>query len=159
MSKSIEIEIEYTDKDGNDAVEVVTIKKVFNWVMREFDDMNKVMASVTEKMKELASIESQIDVIVHSLNTNDNWLSEREKLQKEKATIVHSIKAVEKTDFFKKRFELATGILKDNKVESKQLYDFGFWDKQVEPSVIINFLTQAVFKDAIAGLKGQSAKK
>lgn len=159
MSKSIEIEIEYTDKKGEDQVAVVTIRKIFNWVLREYDQMNMVISNVSKKMAEMNTIENQIDIVLHSMGTDEDWFKKREKLLKEKSILESSIREIAKTDFFKKRFELASGILKDNKVDNSMLYDFEFWDRQVEPNVIIDFINRAVLKDTLPDLKGNAAKK
>ena len=157
MSRTIEIELEYTDSEGKDCIKKLKISKVFNWVMEAYDEINVIMAETTENFKEIQVIDKKIDGVLSLMK--DDWYEARAELLKEKKELTKKIRGVSKNGFFKKRFTLASGILKDNNINDDFLHSEKFWDRQVEPNQLVTFLQEAAFKDVMSGQKGDDKKK
>ena len=57
-----------------------------------------------------------------------------------------------------KRFDLITRLLKDNGVKDERLYNYEFWDENIEPDEAMKLLTLAVNKDKNTVTNGEKKK-
>jgi len=153
VSKNIKIRLNYTDLKGEDAVKDLLIRKVFNWAYTSYQEMSQVIIDTNELAEDLHKVDKQLDLVINGLK--DGWFEARKELLIERRILIKAVRDIGKGDFFKKRFKLVSGILKDNNIHDEFLHTFDFWDKQVEPSEMINVIARSINKDAL----GEGEKK
>jgi len=140
MSEEIQVTLEYR---GNKTL-TVGINFICNFVIRGYSKLMEKINSVQTLYQEIQAIQSEIAKGESTIESSAKNLKIVEDNTK-------TIKDLTKQDFFQRRFELITIILEDNNVSKEEfgfMYEFDFWDRQVEPPEIINFITKCVYKDA-----------
>ncbi len=69
------------------------------------------------------------------------------EIEEEKTKLFEQIASAANLDIEKRRFDALSILLKKNGYNQEFLHDFKFWEWQVEPSEIINFMSTCAFKD------------
>jgi len=157
MSKKISIKLDYVDEKGKAKTTSFRIGKIYNWAIREFQEIQDQAIEVQKKFESIKKYEASKSDIIKS--GADDWHDQLKDVNKITDELADDIKAVGAGDFFKKRVALISGILKDNGYTDPIYKDFDFWDRRVEPDQIINFLTFAVYKDLDVGGSGTKTGK
>jgi hypothetical protein len=69
------------------------------------------------------------------------------KIEEEKTSLFEQIASAAELEIEKRRFDALSILLKKNGYNQEFLHDFKFWEWQVEPIEIINFMSTCAFKD------------
>ncbi len=141
--KTERIEVPYIDEQGNNKNAIFNISFISRGIEKSYYECNDILIKVTKLFNELSD-----------LNTNISAAFEREEkkeviqvLQEQKKALEARMLSFGELDFFKKRFELIEKILVQNGYKDSEFCNFDFWENNVEPKQLINFLDTAVFKD------------
>ena len=161
MSKELTYNLKYREK-GEEKKKHIVIKWVSNYCTREFREM---LQSIDEVRKAKDNLEILMSERGTCLNDGKNgaadWKDRMKKLDAEVEENTQKILSYNDNDFFERRFNLLKQIVEDNGIKDDDLLSFEFWDRNVEPSDMMEFLAAAVYKDISGDKKkaGGSAKK
>lgn len=144
MSNKLKIDLKYLE-DGEDKVIHFEIGRVYNWAIREFQEMQTKAAEVQDLYQRLKEIEVERRAALRE--GRDDWVDIHKALKTEAKEITDKIREIADADFFRDRVKLVAGILKDNGYTDERFADFEFWDRQVLPNDLVIFLTKIIFKD------------
>jgi hypothetical protein len=144
MSIEIKYVLPYREKGKAKTVEF-KIDFTSNWVVREF---NNIMQMVYETQKAWNAVVLKSTEIKYLQETKPEGYYEKvETLYKELKELTDGIQAIGDDDILQRRYELIKTILIDNGVTDEKILSFEFWDKNVEPDTIIDFLEKVSWKD------------
>jgi len=139
-----EVRIKYSSR-GEMKEKVVKIFFVSNKAIRLHDEITVQANHVVDLVNEINGYESKI-AAMESLGEKEDAIREL----KEKAKLAtKKIREFSSESFYKERFNLVKMILEKNGVEDEQLLSFAFWDEDVEPIEMINFLKECMTKDQV----------
>jgi len=144
MSKEITCVLPYREKGKEKALEI-KIDFVSNWVIREF---NNIMQIVYETQKSWnAVILKSTEIKYLQEEKPEGYIDRVENLYKDMKELTDKISDIGETGILERRFEVIKTILEDNGVTDERLLSFDFWDRNVEPDSVIDFLEQVAWKD------------
>ena len=133
------------EKDG----EIKEINIKINFVPHGFIKMyNEILADsfkVKTAWDKISDITTKISAL--SVERPEGYKKEIEKLDKQKTELFDEIAAAAEMDIERRRFEAISILLKKNGYKQDFLHEFKFWEWDVEPPVIIDFMSQCAFKD------------
>ena len=133
------------EKDG----EIKTIDLKINFVPHGFIKMyNEILADsfkVKNAWDKISDITTKISAL--SIERTEGYKKEIDILDKQKTELFDEIAAAAQMDIERRRFDAITILLKKNGYNQEFLHDFKFWEWQVEPIEIINFMSTCAFKD------------
>ena len=143
MRKVIDYVLEY--REGGEAGTVsLSIDFVPNSAIREYNEILKVVHQVRLDWHEFQEKLALRKVLQDDKNNEDKI----KFIEKEIVELGEKLKANGETDFFERRFNLIKKILLKNGIpETDKIMSLDFWDDCVEPSVLIEFLDEVVWKD------------
>ena len=146
MKKVIDYSLEYFDK-GEEVTKKVKIKFVSNRVQREYNELMSEVARVQDCYLEMQKIKSEMVAI--RLKKDKDYKRVIAEKQERDSELKEEINETDSKGFFKKRYELIKRILIDNGYGEDKVSTYEFWDESIEPSMLMDFLTTAVFKDVV----------
>ena len=133
------------EKDG----EIKTIDLKINFVPHGFIKMyNEILADsfkVKNAWDKISDLTTKISAL--SIERPKDYKKEIDILDKQKTELFDEIAAAAQMDIERRRFDAITILLKKNGYNQEFLHEFKFWEWQVEPSVIIDFMSNCAFKD------------
>ena len=153
MQKSIDYTIPYREA-GEAKLFRVKISFVSNWVIKQYDEMQRRIIDVDQNYKEIQRLGERI--VDLKKQKSEGYKAEVEEMKERIDDLVEQIKAFSNGDFFQKRFELVKQILEDNGVRDQKYLSFDFWDRQVDASILMDMLMAVVYKDVAQGGKKKS---
>ena len=146
MKKVIDYSLEYFEK-GEEVTKKVKIKFVSNRVQREYNELMSEVARVQDCYLEMQKIKSEMVAI--RLKKDKDYKRVIAEKQERDSELQEEINETDSKGFFKKRYELIKRILIDNGYGEDKVSTYEFWDESIEPSMLMDFLTTAVFKDVV----------
>lgn len=151
--------LEYRE-NGEVKTAPIKIDWVSNYCTREFQEIITMATDVKKAAERLGVIMKDKGMcLLDGKNKKDGWKEDMRKLDAEEKELTAKIEGYNDNDYFKKRFNLLVTILKDNKCPYDFMFDFDFWDRQVDPTLMMEFLAKAVYKDIQGDKKGGKPKK
>jgi hypothetical protein len=154
MKKTKTITLNYVNEKGEELKQPFDIFFISNGMIREFNEINAVIAKVGESWRKYSKAMNQIENDKIKLDT-----AAIKKLTGDAVKEYEEIKGINSADFFKKRAALCIAILKRNKHADKELFlNMEFWDDSVEPDELNDFLKECINKD-LGGLKKKIPEK
>lgn len=162
MSKEITYKLKYREK-GEEKETPIKINFVSNYCNREFSSIIEEITSISNAWKRINIIMEEKGALVYRRTakkiTKDEFKTKIKAFDKEEKKLKEQIEEYSDNDFFKRRFNLIAQILEDNSVDDEMLTDFDFWDRKVDPSEIMAFLSGCVYKDLDTDKQGGQSKK
>ena len=145
MRKEIKHTICYRDA-GEDKSIVLTIDFISNRVMKDYSKLTTIAEqakNANDRMSDLNTLITQVE-----LKQEKDFEIKRDEYIEELDDCIKVIMEFENNGYFEKRFDLLKRILIDNKQGGNELLlSPEFWDENVDPTELINFLSVAVYKD------------
>ena len=144
MTKEIKYDLEYREK-GERKKLPLSIDFVSNWCIREFNKLMQIIFDIQSKWDDISDLNTEIAAL--KTEKPDGWKDQVAAKSKQVTEMSQAILAFDSEEIVHKRFDLLKQLLEDNGYKQEFLYDFNFWDKQVDPDMIIKFLTACTWKD------------
>jgi hypothetical protein len=144
MSEVLKATIEYREK-GEKKETIFNIDFVSNWCIREYSDIMALSASVKMKWDRISDLRTEMMAI--SIEKPEGFREKSKEKKAELETLNKDIISFSENDFLKRRYELIETLLRDNGITDEKFFSFDFWDRCVEPSQVIKFITDCVYKD------------
>ena len=138
----LEYDLEYRE-DGEVKKDRLKISFVSNYCSREYNDISQTVLITTTKWEERNDVVS----LMAAKKSGGEVEESIEELEQIHDNLVEEIRGEVGDGFFNRRFKLLEVILKDNGYKDSPYMNFEFWDRNVEPSVMNDFLEQCAFKD------------
>lgn len=143
--------INYFDK-GKEKTKSFTINFVSNKILRDYNSIMLDSSNVKNSWNRIQDILT--DSAFLKVNKSNGWQDKIKKNDEEYKNLVSDVYEVGKSDFFKRRFEIITTLLKDNGHENDtEAMCYEFWDEKVPPDQIVRSLTKVIYKDLLVGSK------
>jgi hypothetical protein len=143
--KEVKCTVPYFDK-GVLKEKEFGISFVSNYATREYHKILKDTLSVKQIWDEIGKINDEFSIILRE--KKDGWKDELSRIQETLKRKEDEIKKYNDESFFQRRFDLIKIILTDNGHKEEKYLSEEFWDRMVEPTDIINFLSAVANKDA-----------
>lgn len=144
MSKTLNFELEYREK-GEKKVLPLAIDFVSNWCVDEFSAISACAAVVKSRWNKISDLTTEIAGL--QIERPDGYKEQVRERKEQIDALTKSILEYSNGSFFTRRFELVKTIIEDNGVKDEKFLSADFWNKSVEPDVLIKFLDAAIYKD------------
>ena len=148
MKKKIKVTLPYVKDDGTDAEYKFEIKFISQRMIHNYTELNRTIKKVETSSMNLAIAKNKLET--------DSSLPKEKQIELMKIINTESDEIIKLTgmDYFNKRFDLIKDLLTRNGYkETEPFMSFDFWDLNVEPSEINEFLKTCMFKDIEPGKK------
>ena len=140
MRKKIHYTVEYRDQGEDKEIEI-SIDFISNRVMKEYSDV----VLIADEAQRAFNRMSDISTILAGEELTEE---KKQELKEEDIKCTEKILEFNENNYFKKRFDVLEKILIDNgHKDNEMLMDVNFWNDCVEPSELLKFMTNAVYKD------------
>lgn len=143
------VDINYYEK-GKQVTRSIEINFVSNWVVKQYNETIKQALESYEAALEIRKMSEEI-IKVKEEQPKD-WKNKIEMSNEKLEKLSKQIRDVEDSGFFKKRYEIVKELLIKNGIsENDKLCTYDFWDKDVSPKELYNFLNIVIedeYKDA-----------
>jgi hypothetical protein len=136
--------LEYREK-GEKKVLDIEIDFVSNYFLNRYYKLAEAMAKVQRYYEQMNENVSKIAAL-QSLNKKENKEKIKE-LKKTNVELVNKINEIGQPVYFQKRFDLLMELFESNGIKEEKVFDYDFWDRQVDPKHIIKILAEAANKD------------
>lgn len=144
MGKVLNFELEYREK-GEKKILNLTIDFVSNWCIREFGEIFAGVATVKNSWDAISDLNAEL---AEAKALKEDGYKEKVSFIKERIkSETDAILTFSNNGFLERRFALVKQILIDNGVTDEKVLSPEFWDRNVDPAVMIEFLTACVYKD------------
>lgn len=154
MRNTVEVKLPYVDNRGKDKEYVFKIGFVSNRITRDYRELQEEIQKLLEITNSIKELEGKLQDKIGSITTESTEEEvkrvnkEIDKISSDIEKISKKAKSIDYTEFFNKRFDLIKRILIRNGYnDGKQYLTFKFWDENVDPGNILEFLKSCVFKD------------
>ena len=145
MRKEIKHTINYRDAGEDKSIELI-IDFISNRVMKDYAKLTVIAEqakNANDRMSDLNTLITQVE-----LKQEKDFEIKKDEYIEELDDCIKVIMEFENNGYFEKRFDLLKRILIDNKQGGNELLlSSKFWDENVDPTELINFLSVAVYKD------------
>ena len=153
--REIEYDLDYFE-DGIIKTETLKINFVSNRCRREY---NEIISGAYEVQNLFDNINYKTaNISALKKEKPKDYKKNISDIEKEILIFVSKIEKYGETQILQKRYEIVKKILEQNNITDEKFFNFEFWDENVDPSDIINFLDKCIFKD-IDTKKKDLAKK
>jgi len=145
MRKEIKYKLSYVEDNGIQKELEINISFVPNIAIKKY---NEIISTVHEVMKTWDDMNYLIaDMAALDKEKPDGWKQQKLNKEIEYVTKANEIRLKGDQYFFDKRLELIFLLLKKNGIQDEKFFDPSFWDNNVDPSDILDFITAAIYKD------------
>ncbi len=142
--KAIDYALEYRE-NGERRIYHLSIDFVSNYIIREFNKIMQVAYDVQNKWDRISDITTEISSL--KMEKPEGYLDKLIRLDSDMSAMTAGILSHDTEGVVNKRFEILQQLLNDNGYKEPFLHDFDFWDKQVDPSQMIELLSLCAWKD------------
>jgi hypothetical protein len=129
-------------EDGEEKEIIIKIDFVSHAIRREYNDILTMTHDVQARWDRLSDITTLIESYLKE--KPEDYFNKIQELKKESESLMGMI---DYQDIINRRFELIKKLLLKNKITDEKLLSIEFWEECVDPLDILEFLTQAAFKD------------
>ena len=144
MGKVLNYEVEYREKGEKKSLPLA-IDFVSNWCIDEFSAVSACASVVKSRWNKISDLTTEIAGL--QIERPDGYREQVREKKEQIDALTKSILEYSNGSFFTRRFELVKTILEDNGVKDEKFLSADFWNKSVEPDVLIKFLDAAIYKD------------
>jgi len=144
MAKVVEFILEYRE-NGERKILPLKIDFVARICNKLYNEQIKVITDVQTKWDAISDVTSEIAAL--KVEKSEGWKDQVKDKQAEIVELTQSIIKYNDDRVFENRVELVQRILRDNGYKQDFLFEFDFWNEQVDPGTIIKFLTECIYKD------------
>jgi hypothetical protein len=142
LSKEIIYNLKYRDR-GIKKIFPIKIDFISSWVSTKFSEIMRDSQKTKKLWDEISDCNTRIGS--YGPDEKDKIDIEFEKIKKLNTEILTFNS--DENNFLQKRFELIKEILESNGISDKQILTYEFWDRKVDPVIIIDFLITVCLKD------------
>ena len=144
MSKELIYKMPY-EIDGDIKNFDFKISFVPNGFIKRYNEIMADSFMIKTAWDEMSDLKTKMTAL--AINKSEGYKEEIEKLQKQYDSDQEIILTANDLDIEKRRFEIVSILLKKNGYNQEFLHNFEFWEWQVEPGIILDFMSQVAFKD------------
>jgi len=142
--REIEYNLDYFE-NGEIKTEILKINFVSNRCRREYNEILNGAYDVQRKFDDINYKTANIAAL--KKEKPKDFKKQIAELEKEITLLIIGIQEYGDTQLLEKRFEIVKKILEQNNIKDEKFHSFKFWDENVDPSDLIDFLDLCVFKD------------
>jgi len=144
MSKEIEYTLKYREKGEKKTIDL-KIDFSSNYCIRKLNEIMQVTEKVRLSWSRMQGLAAKKSALKTEQPTGYKELIKA--TDKEIRELTEETLALNGVEILKERFELTKQLLEDNGYREEFLFDYDFWDRQVDPLDNIEFLALAIYKD------------
>lgn len=144
MSKELIYKMPY-EQDGKIKTIDFKISFVPNGFIKRYNEIMADSFFIKTAWDEMSDLSTKMSAL--KVEKVKGYKEKIEELQKQYDSDQEVIMCANDLDIEKKRFEIVSILLKKNGYNQEYLHDFSFWEWQVEPGIILDFMSQVAFKD------------
>jgi hypothetical protein len=139
---SVEAALPY-QSNGEEKTLPVTIRFISNYVIREYGDIIEGRRKIETSWAEISDLTTELS----AMQANGENVEKQKRISDKITQLSEGMKNFDSKQYIEKRSQLAMRILRDNGVKEEMFFNPEFWDEQVDPGDLVEFLELAVYKD------------